>query len=463
MSENPADIAPELALLGGAVVGLLLGMFAPRRRQWLVGVVAALALVVALVTAAVAIGRPNGMAFDSYALDPLTHAARLIVAAATLLTLPIAAGHVRGAPREAEFYVLLLLGALGATVLAGADDLLLLIAAYLLASVPLYALTGFAKDGPGTEATLKYYLMGALLGIIMLTGVTLLLGGVGATAYPGLAHGAGSAPRALVAAGAAATLAGLFFKAGAVPAQFWVPDVVDGTRPPVAAFVTTIPKIGALIAVYRLIGVALDDADVHLRLLIAIVAAATMTLGNLAAFFQRSVRRLLAYSTVSQVGYLLMGVAAAHASGARPALVYYLAAYAAANLGAFAVVAALPRLTTIADYRGLIRTRPLLALSLIICLLALIGTPPTGVFVGKLTIFTAAIDAGYLWLAVLAVVNTVASVFYYLRWIAPVFGDRPATPAPTGAPLAAGGAYLATVLAVLLGPAAAPLLALAGG
>jgi NADH-quinone oxidoreductase subunit N len=264
-------------------------------------------------------------------------------------------------------------------------------------------------------------------------------------------------------------LAGLLFKVGAVPLHFWVPDVVQGAATPAAAFVATIPKIGGLLALHRLLSTALSTAAVDWSLLVAVIAAVTMTLGNLAAFFQDDVRRLLAYSTISQVGYLLMAVAAAGRAGlALPALAFYLAGYAVTNLGAFAVVAELSHARTLADYRGLATRHRWLALSLVICLLGLIGTPPTAVFVGKLTVFTAAVDAGLAWLAVVAVVNTVASVFYYLRWITPVV--RRPDPAQDGAALlepsgrwAAVSAYSAAVASLLLGVLSGPVLAVLGG
>jgi NADH-quinone oxidoreductase subunit N len=203
-------------------------------------------------------------------------------------------------------------------------------------------------------------------------------------------------------------------------------------------------------------------------LLIAVLAAATMTLGNLAAFFQTSVKRLLAYSTISQVGYLLMAVAVASRSPlAARSLLFYLAAYAATNLGAFAVVAELPGAATLDSYRGLGRRHPGLAAVLVVCLLGLVGTPPTGVFVGKLEIFTATIDGGYAWLAALAVANTVASLFYYLRWLAPAFLRRPVGGQPE--PLRAAGwwaaatAYAAGVVSLGLGIAAGAILPLLNG
>lgn len=449
MAADLGRLLPEVFLAAAAVAGLLLGSFLPRARQWLVRVLAAVACVAGLVWTVVGWGTTTTVFMDSYTVDTATNAVRATVLVSVLFVLAMAriGGHVR----ETEFVVLLLLAADGAVLMAGASDLLLLAAAYLLASVPLYALTAFAKDGPGTEASMKFYLLGALLGTTMLFGV-MLLSGVGAgSGYHVLHETLSSAPLSAVAVGIVALLAGLLFKAGAVPGHFWVPDVTEGAPAAVGALVTTIPKIGAVVALVRLPFAA---TGLDWPLLVAVLAAVTMTLGNLAAFFQTDVRRLLAYSTISQVGYLLMAVAAAgRAPLALPSLLLYLGAYAVTNLGAFAVVCALPRARGLDDYTGL-RARPWLVVSLAVCLLGLVGTPPTGVFTGKLTIFTATADAGLGWLVVLAAVNTVASVFYYLRWLVPALrtGTEPVVTRPAPA-------YVAATLSVVIGVFAGPALA----
>ncbi len=454
MNENPAALIPELLLLGGAVVGLLLGSWLPRQRQWAVRALAAGAAVAGLVATAAAATRPDEVVFGtSYAVDTLTHATRGVVLVAVLVALALSVDATAGHRRETEFVVLLQLGALGTVLLGGAADLLLLFAAFLLASVPFYALVGWDKERLGVEAAMKYYLSGAFLGVTMLAG-TAILSGVGrSSAYGPLREGLAAAPAAAVAVGVVPRLAGLLGKIGAVPAHYWVPAVTEGTPPAVAAIVTTIPKIGGLVAAYRLLIVAIPADGPDWPLLIAVLAAASMTLGNLAAFFQTSVQRLLAYSTISQVGYLLMAVAVAgRAELAQPALLFYLAAYVVTNLGAFAVVAALPLARTLDDYRGAARSRPALVVALAVCLFGLIGTPPTAVFVGKLTVFTAALDGGFAWLVVLAVVNTVASVFYYLRWLAPAFrADGTGAVLEPGGRCATAAAYGCAAAAVLLG------------
>ncbi|MDQ0757861.1 NADH-quinone oxidoreductase subunit N [Streptomyces canus] len=460
MNENPLDLLPEVLLAASAVLGLLLGSWLPRARQWLVGLLAAVACAAGIVAASVAAAQPATTAFgEAFAVDPVTSTSRVVVLGGTLLVLGISFRPLRGDARESEFYVLVQLAALGALMMAGTQDLLLFAAAYLLASIPAYTLAGFRKDGPGTEAALKYYVAGALLGVLMLAGITVLYATGRATGYPMLGDAFRDAPGALLAVGAIGLLSGVLFKAGGVPAHFWVPDAVQGSSPPVAALLTSIPKIGALAALFRLGDVVFADSTLPWPALVAVLAAASMTLGNLGAFFQQDVKRLLAYSTISQVGYLLMPVAVAgRADLAQQALLYYLAAYTVTNLGAFAVVCALPRADSLDDYRGLAKERPLLATSLVVCLLGLVGTPPTAVFLGKLEVFGAAFDGGYAWLAVVAAVNTVASLFYYLRWIVPTVSGSGSESLADGDRAARVVAYVAAAVSLGLGIGGGPVL-----
>ncbi|MWA16249.1 NADH-quinone oxidoreductase subunit N [Streptomyces sp. BA2] len=460
MNENPLNLLPEVLLAASAVLGLLLGSWLPRTRQWLVGQLAVASCVAGIVAASIAAADPAATAFgEAFATDPVTSTSRIVVLGGTLLVLGISFRALQADARESEFYVLVQLAALGALMMAGAQDLLLLAAAYLLASIPAYTLAGFRKDGPGTEAALKYYVVGALLGVFMLTGITILYAAGRSTSYPMLGDALRDAPETLVATGAIGLLAGVLFKAGGVPAHFWVPDAVQGSSPPVAALLTTLPKIGALAALFRLGDVVFAGSSLPWPALVAVLAAASMTLGNLGAFFQQDVKRLLAYSTISQVGYLLMPVAVAGLSDlSQQALLYYLAAYTVTNLGAFAVVCALPHARTLEDYRGLAKERPLLAASLVVCLLGLVGTPPTAIFIGKLEVFSAAVDGGYAWLAVLAAANTVASLFYYLRWIAPAVSRSGSSSPAEGDRTARVVAYAVTAVSLGLGIAGGPVL-----
>ncbi len=445
-------LLPEMCVLGGAVVVLLAGSFLPQHRQWMARLLAVVALLASAAWSIVGLSGPVRTVYQaSFAVDNATGVARLIIVLATILVIVLGTEELRGTCRESETYALFLLAALGAMVMAGSNDLLILATGYLLASIPLYALVGMSRSKGAAEAAMKTYLLGALLGIGLLLGVTILSGIGGSTSYRQLGSTLSQAPSGAVAAGIIGVLGGLMFKAGGVPGHFWVPDATQAAGTAVAAFLTTVPKIGALLAAYRLL--ELIPASVDWPLVIGVLAAVSMTLGNFAAFWQDDVRRLLGWSTVSQVGYLLLPVAVAgRADLALPSLLLYLMGYAATNLTAFAVVAALGERRTIADYRGLASSHPWLSMALVVSLLGLVGTPPTAVFLGKLTTFTAAWDGGLAWLVVLAAANTVASLFYYLRWLAPMF-SRAETMPPDTLPVLrrwAGGAAIIAAFAVLI-------------
>ncbi|MBX7455565.1 NADH-quinone oxidoreductase subunit N [Mycolicibacterium sp. 3033] len=445
-------VLPELLVFGGGLLVLLGGSFLSRERQWWGRAVAASALTAAGAVAAVQWAGPAGSAFDgTFVMDTTTGVARVVAAVGALVALVVAGDELAGSARESETYALLLFATAGVLVLAGADDLMVLAVGYLLASIPLYALIGLAGGARGAEAAMKAYLLGALFGILMLLGVTLLYGATGTTVYSEMAARLVDAPAGLVAAGTVGVLGGLLFKAGAVPGHFWVPDAAQGSTGTAALFLTTVPKVGAVVAIYRLVQTLPDT--VAWPLLIAVLAVASMTLGNLAAMWQTDPRRLLGWSTVSQVGYLLVPVAVAgRAALAEPALLFYLAAYTLTNSAAFAVSTALPQARELASYRGLLRARPWLALALIVALLGLVGTPPTAVFVGKLTTAAAAWQEGAAWLAVVVFVNTLVSLFYYLRWIVPAV-QRTGGTFPSGR-WSTGAAVTTAAFSLALGVAA---------
>ncbi|NUR30233.1 MAG: NADH-quinone oxidoreductase subunit N [Catenulispora sp.] len=451
---QPLRMLPEILMFLGGLAALISGSFLPRRRQWVARLVAAGALIATTAVSVVQLAGPGGPAFDgTFEVDAATGLVRVAAAVGTLLVIVAATDEVADGPRESEFYALLLFATTGTVVLGGAVDLLVVAVAFLLASIPLYGLVGMVRGTAGAEAALKTYLMGALFGILLLLGVTVLSALASTSMYVDLRTGLTDMPRAAVAIGFVGVLAGLLFKAGGVPAHFWVPDAAQGSGGAAATYLTTVPKIGALVAVYRLI-VALPPI-LNWQLLVAIIAAVSMTLGNLAAYWQQDPRRLLGWSTISQVGYLLVPVAVAGASDlALPSLLLYVAGYTVTNIAAFTVTMALPDRRELASYKGLARTRPGLAFALLVSLLGLIGTPPTVVFVGKLTVATAAWDGGLQWLAVAVLANSLISLFYYLRWIVPAFQsvDAPARRTDPGSSRWSGRtAGLAAGLSLALG------------
>ena len=467
MGADVVALLPEALLFLGAMVTLVGGSFTPRTRQWRLRLVAATATAASLVAGLVAWGGTTRTVFSgTFTVDASTGAVRVTVTVSLLLILLMAGEEVRDQPRESETYSLLLLGGAGALLLAGCTDLAVLVVAFLLSSIPLYGLVGILARPNSPEAALKTYLFGALFGILLMLGAVLLYGLAGHAGYAALGAELPDAPAAAVGAGGLLVLMGLLFKAGGVPGHFWVPDATQGASVTAAAFLTTVPKIGALVAITRLVGVLPGEA--RWASVLGVLAVASMTIGNLAALAQSDVRRLLGWSTVSQVGYLLAAAAVTGLSDlGQPALLLFLAGYALTNLAAFAVVAFEPERRSLEQWAGYASTRPGLTAALVVALLGLVGTPPTAVFVGKLTTMGATWDAGLAWLAVAVALNTVVSLFYYLRWIRAVL--RPAAqpdevPMPAGVPMdgkggsgARAAAFVAASATIVMGLSAGPL------
>lgn len=461
-------LAPEIALVIGAVVVILTAAFTGRDHQW---ITTPLALVAVVASAGTSLGlvvtADQELTFDgTWALDGATQGAELIIAAVTGVCLLLSAEWFRTDARRGEYPAVVLFSATGAMLLAGAADTMELVVGMLLVSVAGYTLAAYHRNSPAAlEAGIKYFLIGALTNTLLLGGVVILYGTVGTTTYAGTAAALPGADQVAVIAAVVCIAVGLAFEIGAVPAHVWLPDVAQAAPAPSAAFLTVAPKIGAVIALARIMSIVPDDL-VGWRPLVALLAATTMTLGNLVALWQDDLRRLLGWSSVSQAGYALMAVVVIdRADLALSSLVFFLAGYAAATVAAFAVVTELRGRTAIESYRGLGTARPWLAVALTVSLLSLVGVPPFGGFVGKLTLFAATIDGGYAWLAAVAVANTVISLFYYLRVIAPMYlEDRPdRAPIPVLGRWAGGGAAIAAIAVVAVGVVAEPLLAVLDG
>lgn len=448
------DVLPEIAMLVVALIALLSASFTPRQHQWLGAPLALVGLLVAGVLCTTQLAAPPRLTFSgSWALDGGGAWARLLIVAATALSVLLCPDWLRDDRRHGEYYPMLLLSALGAMLMAGAADTLQLVMGVLLSSVTGYVLAAYHRDwAPSVEAGMKYFLIGALANTLLMIGVALLFGLLGDTGYEAMSVAlARAAPSASLLFAVALVVVGLAFKLGAVPAHAWLPDVAEGAPAPAAAFLTVVPKIGAALALARLLQLfPLETAGWHP--LVATLAAATMTLGNLAALGQTDVRRMIGWSSVSQSGYALMAVAVMGLSTeALPALLFFLAGYAVANLAAFAVVTHLRGRTEIEHYRGLAAARPWTSAVLVLSFLSLVGIPPLAGFVGKLTLFLATIGAGYSWLAVVAVANTVISLFYYLKVLAAMYFGNTTKAVPVLGRWSGAALGLTATLVVALG------------
>jgi NADH-quinone oxidoreductase subunit N len=320
------------------------------------------------------------------------------------------------ARRAGEYHLLILSSLLGMLILASARDLILLFLAFELMSIPLYVLTGFLKrDAGAVEASLKFFLVGSVSSAVMAYGLSFVYGATGTTDLAKIsAVGGGGDP--LLTLGLVATLVGFAFKIAAFPFHMWVPDTYEAASTPFVAWLSVTPKAAGFVAIFR---VYFEGAGEHAAVWVPVAAAlATLTMlaGNLMALPQQNTKRLLAYSGIAQIGYMLVGVAAASASGTAMVL-FYLVAYVFGNMGAFLVVEALVRAEgseATTAFRGLAQRSPLLALAMLLFLLSLGGIPFVAGFWAKLYVFWAATERGLYWLVLLGAVLTVVALFYYL-------------------------------------------------
>ncbi|HEX5882840.1 MAG TPA: NADH-quinone oxidoreductase subunit NuoN [Actinomycetota bacterium] len=472
-------IAPELALLVAGVVLLLVVAFWPKAGR---GVLAGLTLAGLAVAAALTAWNWDleRVAFEgAVSLDGITRYARVVLlAVGVLATLMVAQGDTpEGEPDDSppEQFPLLILALLGMILLAAASDLLVVFIALEILSLSLYVLAGETRRLAAQEAAMKYFLLGAFSSAFLLYGIALCYGATGTTNLLGIARASGdpTGDGTLLLAGVGLLAVGFCFKVSAVPFHMWTPDVYQGTPTPVAAFMAAATKVAGFAVFLRVFAGALGGLVVTWRPAIAAVAVVTMLVGAGLAVVQTDLKRMLAYSSISHAGYLLVGVAAAATVPAGvSASMFYLLVYAFMVMGAFMVVQYVSRLgpaddeairerSSLEDYRGLARRHPWAAGLLAVFMLALTGIPPLSGFWAKYYVFLAGIEAGLTWLVVVAVISSVISAFFYLRVLVVAYlqepvGDAEAetSPGPTRAlGLALGLAGLLTV-AIGLAPEA---------
>jgi NADH-quinone oxidoreductase subunit N len=472
-------VAPLVAAVLTAAAVLLVDMAWPGRSVIATGT----ALVGLGITAAltIVVGRTEATAFGgAYTVDALTTFLDVLFIAIVALSIMFAPDYLL--PRSlpiAEFAVVILFAMCGAMILAASTDLLLLFLGLELMVLPGYMLAGYHKtDGYSTEGAIKYFLLGSFSSAIFLFGLAFVWGLTGTTSVAGVAEAlaailAGEAPlSAGLAMGLAFLTTGVAFKIAAVPFHYWTPDAYQGSPTPITGYLSVGPKIGAFALMLRLFVEALGPLSEIWLPVMVVLAALTMTLGNLVALTQDNVKRMLAYSSIAHTGYMLVGLAAFAAGQLQglEGLLYYAAAYAFMNLGAFAVVSALQKRTgvtsSLSTFAGLGRREPMLGILMLLFLLSLTGIPPLAGFWAKFYIIVAAVQAGGVMtvLAVIVVLNAAVAAFYYLRVGVYMFMREPSTDAP---PLYHGrllwsGLFFATVLTIALGAFPGLLLGIVG-
>lgn len=441
---SPRDVAligPELLLAAAGLLLLVAGAIGKgleRREAALVaGTSLGLATAVLLVVrSAVPADEPARLFGGSLVLDGYAFFWQLLALASVALVVLLSGREIEPiATRASEYFALLLIATSALMLMVAALDLLTLWIALETMALSSYILAGiFTRERRSNEAAIKYFVLGALSSAILLYGISLLYGATGTLELEGLAQ---RMPAALAQGSRIAPLgglllaAGLFFKIAAAPFHFWVPDVYVGAPTPVTAFLASASKLASFAILGRIFLHAFGGVRVEWQPVVAGVAVLSMIWGNLGALTQTNVKRLLAYSSIAHAGYLLIGVLAASETGLWAAM-FYAAAYAFMTIGAFAVVALLERGEyageSCSDYAGLSRRRPFLAASMLIFLIGLTGIPPTGGFFGKVFLFAAAVEAGWTWVAVVGVLTSAVSLYFYFRIVVYMYFTPAAEP-----------------------------------
>ena len=459
---NLLVVLPVLIVAGWAMVLMVVDLFLPEDKKKWIAWLSLVGLVLALVQT-VGLWGYDGGTFTAVDQAPMVLSdnysvfLNVIFLLTGVLTVLISVNYLSKANIErGEYYYLMLFSISGMMLMAQANDLILVFLALELLSIPLYVLSGFARPRvESEESALKYFLLGAFASGFLVFGIALIYGVTGSTSLPTVlanVHSGGS----LGLAGVALLLVGFAFKVAVVPFHMWTPDVYEGAPTAVTAFMSVGAKVGGFAAMIRIFIYALPNLSDTWVPALAVISVLTMIVGNFVALAQPNVKRMLAYSSIAHAGYIMMGVAAGIGSDTGiSAALFYMLAYLFTNLGAFAVVIAVEQLEgkglMLDDYKGLAKRSPMLALALAYFMLSLTGVPPSGGFSGKFFLFQAAMDADLLWLAVVGVVTSVVSGYFYLRIVYLSFMfDQEGDPAPVSNWPALNTAVALTVIATLI-------------
>ncbi len=463
MSPNLLALLPEIILtVGGVLIMLAEPCLNPGSSRKPLGWLAILATLVAGAASWYQLGFTKTTAifafYGTIQVDAFSIFFHLLIAAIVLCSLLGSLDYFEGATNHAgEYFALVLFGAVGMMFMTSATELLMVFVGLEISSISTYIMAGFRKgQATSAESAIKYFLLGSFATAFFLYGIALAFGATGSTSIHAIAAGLGTTNTPTLAITALTLIIiGLGFKVSAAPFHVWTPDVYQGAPAPVVGLMSTAPKAAAFAVLLRITYGAFGSMEARWSIILWILAALSMTVGNLGALLQTNVKRMLAYSSIANAGYLLVAFTALPKDGIAAAA-FYTATYAAMNVGAFAVITQVGGFNestrTLADYTGLALRRPVLGALLSFFLLSMIGIPFTGGFFGKFYVFSAAMHGGNIWLAIVGLLNSGVACFYYLRLIAALYTrSKTAQTSPvTSIGLPAGFGLAATALATLM-------------
>lgn len=418
-------ILPLIILIAWSCVLLLVDLFIPKTRKWITALLAAGGLAVTLIFTALQIGISSIGFNNMVVLDGFSTFANVLLLLSGLFGIALAHGYTkRMSIQRGEYFILILFSVTGMMLMAQAADLIIVFLALELLSIPLYVLAAFTRKVESEESGVKYFLLGAFATGFVVYGTALIFGSTGTTSLTAIATSASNGTSGLLLSiGAALLLVGFGFKVAAVPFHMWTPDVYQGAPTSVTAFMSSGAKIAGFVALLRVFATAFPSISSDMTNILWVMSALTMIVGNVVAISQTNIKRMLAYSSIAHAGYILMAfvpygnkavVATSIAAG-----LFYLLTYVLTNFGAWAVVISLEKAEgkglEISDYAGLAKKYPALAAAMAIFMLSFIGFPPTLGMVGKFYLFRAALEGGFSGLAILGVVTSLVSAYYYLR------------------------------------------------
>ena len=458
-----STILPYTILTAWACVLLLVDLFIPKDRKGITALLAALGLAITLGFTLAQIGTERVGFSNMVVLDGFSTFVNALLLVSGLLGVALAYGYVKRVGIErGEYYTLLLFSVTGMMLMAQASDLIMVFLALELLSIPLYVLAAFAHPKlESEEAGMKYFLLGAFSTGFVVYGIALIFGATGSTSLAAIVASASAGTSGLLLTiGAALLLIGFGFKVAAVPFHMWTPDVYQGAPTSVTAFMSSGAKIAGFAALLRVFATAFPSIAVDMTDIFWALAALTMIVGNVIAISQTDIKRMLAYSSIAHAGYILMAFVPYGNPDVRNVSVaaglFYLVSYAVTNFGAWAVVISLETQAgkglTLDDYSGLAKKHPALAAAMTVFILSLIGFPPTLGMVGKFYLFRAVLAGGFTWLAIIGVVTSLISAFYYLRVVVNMYmreGD-PATERETWLDLSTGATAVLTIVLSLV-------------